>query len=148
MPRVWHFSAFHFFSHKTWTANWDTGSNIANECYAHLFRSIYYCTTNPGGCMAVCKPQHHLLHKSYITCSCEMIKSLAWFQYHNLFCSHLLQTEWCTVQSVKVYFQSKSHCNLHVCVWRGSGVLSDIFVTGNEATLKFESSDQIAEGIR
>ena len=26
------------------TTHWDTGSNIANECYTHLFRSIYYCT--------------------------------------------------------------------------------------------------------
>ena len=37
--------------------------------------------------------------------------------------------------------------NLHVYVQRGSGVLSDIFVTWDRATLEFESSNQFAEGI-
>jgi len=44
------------------TANWDAGSSIASVPSKY----IYYCTTNHGGCMAVCKQQSHLLHRSCI----------------------------------------------------------------------------------
>ena len=46
------------------------------------FRSIYYCTTNYGGCMAVCKPQHHLHTKSHIAVKCMKFQAL--FQCHHL----------------------------------------------------------------
>ena len=48
------------------TANWDVQAptylmNVTHTFQVHLL--LHY--TNHGGCIAVCKPKHHLLHKSY-----------------------------------------------------------------------------------